>query len=52
MKKPIIIFRCENCKDSKFFGIEEQTEELLLYKCRECGKIIAFKETDKGLEIQ
>lgn len=46
MRKPIILFKCPSCNNTKFFGIEEETENYFLYKCRECGKIIVFqKET-------
>lgn len=47
MKKPIILFKCPDCKDTKFFGIEDESEEYLLYKCRVCGKIITIEKENK-----
>lgn len=49
MKKPVIIYHCPDCKNPKFFCIEEETEDYFLYKCRECGKIIVF---NKEMNIQ
>lgn len=52
MKKPIILYLCPHCKDTKFFGIEDESEDYFLYKCRECGLVIGLSKLSMEKKIQ